>query len=371
MTNLLFVIFAVISSILAQETLPNFLSGLDRETTFEFYNIESSNLTKAEIIARKQAWAAKLPPQNKELYDQYVAFANKVKQDLITTHNNQRGAWSNNAESIEQRIQQVLNDYSLTREQEATALDAILSEAPIEVQHELSVPKTNQHPPNTNNQQFSVNSNPGTLTQPVKSRKQLDVVLPTPERAASISDLFRKIDSEMKNLIALLVLSLAVVSISAHRKGGKVTPGSHERPGFLKGLDQTKFTEYQQILHNNALTKKQFRAAVEQFVANLPADNKKLYAEWKTKHENKHKEFDAAFNTKIAGLSKDAQELAKKIKGIHENLDLTRSEERTQIQALRQAAPDSVRKELRGVFPGHGHHGHHRNGQRKVSKAPN
>ena len=65
MTKLLFFIFASIYFTFAQETLPNFLSGLDRETTFEFYNIESSNLTKAEIIARKQAWAAKLPPQNK------------------------------------------------------------------------------------------------------------------------------------------------------------------------------------------------------------------------------------------------------------------------------------------------------------------
>ena len=61
----LFIIFISISFILAQETLPNFLSGLDRETTFEFYNIEANNLSKAEIIARKQAWAAKLPPQNK------------------------------------------------------------------------------------------------------------------------------------------------------------------------------------------------------------------------------------------------------------------------------------------------------------------
>ena len=175
---------------------------------------------------------------------------------------------------------------------------------------------------------------------------------------------------EMKNLIALLVLSLAVVSISAHRKGGKLNPG-HERPGFLKGLDQTKVTEYQQIVHNSALTKKQFRAAVDQFATNLPEENKKLYSEWKTKHENKHKEFEAAFNQKITGLSKEAQDLAKKIKGIHDNLDLTRAEEREQIQALRQAAPDTVRKELKGVFPGHGHHGHHRNGQRKVGKALN
>jgi len=174
----------------------------------------------------------------------------------------------------------------------------------------------------------------------------------------------------MKNLIVLLVLSLAVVSISAHRKGGKLNPG-HERPSFLKGLDQAKVTEYHQIFHNTALTKKQFRAAVDQFAATLPEENKNLYSEWKTKHENKHKEFEATFNQKVAGLSKEAQELANKIKAVHDNLDLTKAEEREQIQALRQGAPDSVRKELKGVFPGHGHHGHHRNGQRKVSKAPN
>uniref|UniRef100_A0AC34QMG6 SXP/RAL-2 family protein Ani s 5-like cation-binding domain-containing protein n=1 Tax=Panagrolaimus sp. JU765 TaxID=591449 RepID=A0AC34QMG6_9BILA len=166
----------------------------------------------------------------------------------------------------------------------------------------------------------------------------------------------------MKNSF-LLILTIFFVATLAHRRGGKNPPG-FERPSFLKGLDQIKITEYHQILHDGKLTKKQFRSAVEQFALNLPTENKKLYTEWKEKHEKKHKEFETNFNSKISGLSKDAQELAKKIKMIHDNLDLTKNEEKEQIQKLRQNASDSVRKEIKGIFPGHGGH----RGQRKHSK---
>ena len=139
-----------------------------------------------------------------------MVIANRMKQDLITARNDEKGSWSEDAEKVEQKLQvflvllwvsiyfnefqQILNDSSLTREQEAIALDAVLSDTPVEIQHEVFVQKPNRQPRNNNAQQAPVNAVPENLTQPMKVQKQLDVV-PTPVRVASLSDLFRKIDS--------------------------------------------------------------------------------------------------------------------------------------------------------------------------------
>uniref|UniRef100_A0A7E4ZTH4 ANIS5_cation-bd domain-containing protein n=1 Tax=Panagrellus redivivus TaxID=6233 RepID=A0A7E4ZTH4_PANRE len=172
----------------------------------------------------------------------------------------------------------------------------------------------------------------------------------------------------MKYLLAsaLIVACLAIGTIEAHRRGGRIPDQKHLRAPFLKGLNQTFKDEYHKIVENQASTKRQFRDAVEKFALTLPAENKKLYADWKEKHESKAKEFQSALATKALTLSPAAQDLAKKIHALHENLDLTRAQERDQIHELKQAAPEAVRKELKSILPQHpfnkahgGRHGGH------------
>uniref|UniRef100_A0A914P2X3 SXP/RAL-2 family protein Ani s 5-like cation-binding domain-containing protein n=1 Tax=Panagrolaimus davidi TaxID=227884 RepID=A0A914P2X3_9BILA len=155
--------------------------------------------------------------------------------------------------------------------------------------------------------------------------------------------------------ILYILFFAAIIVVEGHKRGGRIPP--NERAPYLRGLNTTITDEYHKIVGNPNLTKKQFRDAVDTFASTLPPENKKLYSEWKSRHESKAKQLTDEFHTKIASLSAEAQNLAKQMKSIHDNLDITRAAEKEQIHKIRSSASESVRKELKGILPFHGRHG--------------
>uniref|UniRef100_A0AC35G755 DUF148 domain-containing protein n=1 Tax=Panagrolaimus sp. PS1159 TaxID=55785 RepID=A0AC35G755_9BILA len=166
------------------EEVPNFLVGLDQNKTMEFYAIESGlNLSKNDIIRKKAEWAANLPPENKIAFEKFNNLANQAKfQHLNTVPNN---LLSPEANAVKEKIQNVLNDRTLSRTGEVAAIENILSQSSPSIDAELIDTPTNSGGDNIQHQMIQ-NSDNTFNQQPPRPRPQQQQ-----KTFSSIGDIFR------------------------------------------------------------------------------------------------------------------------------------------------------------------------------------
>uniref|UniRef100_A0A914XXM9 DUF148 domain-containing protein n=1 Tax=Panagrolaimus superbus TaxID=310955 RepID=A0A914XXM9_9BILA len=129
-----------IFNLIAAEEVPNFLAGLDQNKTMAFYAIESGlNLSKNDIVQRKAEWAASLPPENRIAFEKFNNLANQAKSQLQNTNTvlNNNNQLSPEANAVKARIQNILNDGTLSRTGEVAAIENILSQNSPSIDAEL------------------------------------------------------------------------------------------------------------------------------------------------------------------------------------------------------------------------------------------
>uniref|UniRef100_A0AC35GS03 SXP/RAL-2 family protein Ani s 5-like cation-binding domain-containing protein n=1 Tax=Panagrolaimus sp. PS1159 TaxID=55785 RepID=A0AC35GS03_9BILA len=162
----------------------------------------------------------------------------------------------------------------------------------------------------------------------------------------------------------LLAFGAVVVLAAANPgpMGGHGGPMGGPFGDLEKSLTEEQKTALKAIFTNDALTKQQIMDGVKSYFEQIGGDAATKFSSLNEKMESMKTEFISKAEEASKNFSEASKALIAQIKAIKLDMSLTPAQERTQVKALFDAAPENVKTELKSLrdqlFQGFGGHFH-------------
>uniref|UniRef100_A0A914QBM6 SXP/RAL-2 family protein Ani s 5-like cation-binding domain-containing protein n=2 Tax=Panagrolaimus TaxID=55784 RepID=A0A914QBM6_9BILA len=134
---------------------------------------------------------------------------------------------------------------------------------------------------------------------------------------------------------------------------------------MMGGTCDAQKQQLQAIFKDDSLTKQQMKDNLKTFFDGVGGDAATKFNEMQTKMESMKTEMESKMSEATSKLSDAAKQITTQMKAIHDNMSITPAQEREQIKALFDGAPEAVKTELKsakdqfmGPGPMGGPHGH-------------